>query len=112
MKCQEADEEANVDIEVYFKFLARLMKDSNHPVDFGTFDELSDHAKTIIHYNNLSYSHREVLEEYEEEEPWRTFRDYDDGSEFKSLFTGKAAVPLKKKWLEIDDAHESVLLDV
>lgn len=88
------------------------MKESNYPVNFGTFETLSDHAKTIIHYNNLSYYHREDLEEYEEEEPWKTFRDYDNGNEFKSLFTGKTSVSLKKRWLDIDASDGSILHDV
>lgn len=78
------------------------MKEANYPVDYGTFEELSDFAKTVVHYENLSCKHRFDLRKYEDES-WRTFRDYEDGSEFKSLFTGRASVSLKKKWLDIND---------
>lgn len=83
-----------------------MMKEADYPVDYGTFEELSDQAETIIHYNDLSYYHRHKLDG---KEPWRTFRDYYDGDEFKSIFTGKASVPLKQRWLDIDAADDSVL---
>jgi hypothetical protein len=45
----------------------------------------------------------------EDKENPRTFRDYDDGEEFISLFTGTKATPLKQRWLDIDASDESIL---
>lgn len=36
---------------------------------------------------------------------WRTFRDHDP-SNFRSIFTGTKAVPLKGRWLELDNCSE------
>ena len=82
------------------------MQEAQYPVDYGSFEELSEQAETIIDYDDLSYYHRHRLDG---KEPWRTFRDYYDGDKFKSIFTGRASVSLKQKWLDIDAADTSIL---
>jgi thioredoxin reductase len=110
---QKAFEEAyaehaaeGTDEVIYYRFLARMMQEAQYPVDYGSFEELSEQAETIIHYDDLSYYHRHNLDGTE---PWRTFRDYNDGYQFKSILTGRASVPLKQKWLDIDAADSSIL---
>lgn len=91
---------------VYYRQVARMMKEADYPVNYGTYDELSKDAETIIHYNDLSYYHRHNLNG---KEPFRTFRDYTDGDKFRSIFTGTPSVSLKKPWLDIDANDESIL---
>lgn len=91
---------------VYYRQVARMMREADYPVDYGTYDDLSKVAATIIHYNELSYYHRYNLKG---KETWRTFRDYTDGDQFVSIFTGQQACNLKERWLDIDATDESIL---
>jgi thioredoxin reductase len=100
------EEHDDTDDVIYYRFVARMMQEADYPVDFGSYDKLSEKAKTIIHYNELSYYHRHSLDG---SEPWRTFRDYTDGEKFRSIFTGTPSVSLKQKWLDIDAADTSIL---
>lgn len=103
---EDYEKREGADDVVYYRQVARMMQETNYPVNFGSYDDLSKEAKTIIHYNELSYYHRYNLNG---EEPWRTFRDYTDGDKFRSIFTGRESVPLKKRWLDIDADDKSVL---
>ena len=94
---------------IYYRFVARMMQEAQYPVDYGSFENLSEQAEKIIDYNDLSYYHRLYLDG---KEPWRTFRDYYDGEKFKSIFTGRPSVSLKQKWLDIDDAARGLLMAV
>jgi len=41
---------------------------------------------------------------------WRTFRDVDDPQRYKSLVTGTPCVPLKKRWMDIDNVYDSDII--
>ena len=52
---------------------------------------------------------RVLVEECDEDtKKWKTFRD-SDPSPFRSYITGMGSVPLKGKWLEIDDEGNPAL---
>lgn len=88
---------------LYFRMLARSMQEAKYPVSFGTFEELNETAKAIISYDKLVYNHRTVLDpDNEEENAWRTYRDYTDAHKFCSTFTGTEAVPLPGRWIDLD----------
>lgn len=95
--------------EVYYRFLARMMEESEYPVSHGSYDELNETAQTIMKYNEMSYEHRFVEGGKAGKDKPRTFRDCDDGDEFVSVFTGTKAVPLKHRWLDMDANDESIL---
>lgn len=104
---EESYEEREGDDDVvYYRQVARMMQEGSYPVSYGSYEELNKEAQAIIHYNELSYYHRHNLDG---KEPWRTFRDYTDGDEFKSIFTGRGSVPLKQRWLDIDANDASIL---
>jgi hypothetical protein len=87
------------DMESYsLSICAQIMRDGKYPLDIGGFDQLNDTGKHLMRMDYLSAEHRCTLEE----DTRRTFRDYKDAAEFKSMFTGTVAVPLKKWWMEID----------
>jgi Flavin-binding monooxygenase-like len=93
----------NYDMESYaLSIYAQIMRDGKYPLDIGGFDQLNETGKHLIRMDYLSGEHRCNLEENTR----RTFRDYKDASEFKSIFTGTVAVPLKKGWMEIDDVND------
>eukprot|EP00978_Attheya_sp_CCMP212_P034554 scaffold145239_cov45-Attheya_sp.AAC.1 len=86
-----------------FQFLARDMKDGNYPFQIGDINGLNKTGLTMIHYELLSLRSHSALEfEDEETQRWKTFRDVDP-SNFTSYFTGTGSIPLKGKWLELDD---------
>ena len=88
---------------------AQMMQDGQYPLDIGTIDGLNDSGKQLIHMDELSVEHRRTQGNMSEDDrKWRTFRDIEDASDFRSLFTGTMAVPLKKRWIEIDDINDDV----
>ena len=54
-------------------------------------------------YENSQNRYR--LKSGDPDSSWRTFRDCDPSS-FKSIFTGTGSVPLKGKWMDLDDRGE------
>ena len=94
--------------EIYYRHLARQMQEANYPVSYGSYNDLNETACTIIKYNEWSYYHRASMDDEARENP-QTFRDYDDGEAFRSLFTGTRAVSLKQRWLDIDASDENIL---
>jgi len=69
----------------------------------GTMDELNEKGENLVYMACHDASARFELEECDEvTEAWKTFRDQDP-SPYSSLITGTKSVPLKGKWLEIDD---------
>jgi len=103
---ESVEERDGADDICYYRQVARMMQEANYPVNYGSYDDLSKEAQAIIHYDELSYYHRNNLDG---KEPWRTFRDYTDGDQFKSIFTGRESVPLKQRWLDIDANDASIL---
>ena len=85
-------------------FLGREMRITNYPLQItdenGNFNKVGDLANKM---NYDSYKARLELEHFsEEEQMWRTFRDCDP-SPHVSFFTGNGSIPLRGRWMEIDD---------
>jgi hypothetical protein len=86
-----------------FRFLARDMKDGKYPFQIGDINGLNKTGLMMIYQELLSCRSRSALEfEDEETQRWKTFRDVDP-SNYPSHFTGMGSIPLKGKWLELDD---------
>lgn len=86
---------------------AQVMQDGNYPLNIGTIDGLNDLGKSLVQMDGLDYEHRLIENTADHVEgKWRTFRDCNNSSEFKSLVTGMQAVPLKMKWMDISDAND------
>jgi len=101
------DDMARYDRRIY----AQVMRDGRYPLDIGTIDVLNDTGEQLFRMDSLSYEHRRTLDKKDKDtRKWRTFRDIQDASEFRSVFTGTMAVPLKKKWIEIDDIKDIDIL--
>jgi thioredoxin reductase len=79
--------------------LARTMQEANYPISIGDYasKKLTKHGEILHDYGYKSYYHRVNAT------TTKTFRDADDSHEFKSLFTGTKAVPLRKLWLDLDE---------
>eukprot|EP00546_Thalassionema_frauenfeldii_P002648 CAMPEP_0178934476 /NCGR_PEP_ID=MMETSP0786-20121207/23885_1 /TAXON_ID=186022 /ORGANISM="Thalassionema frauenfeldii, Strain CCMP 1798" /LENGTH=559 /DNA_ID=CAMNT_0020612265 /DNA_START=43 /DNA_END=1723 /DNA_ORIENTATION=- len=86
-----------------FHLMARTMQEANYPAGIGTFEKLNKRGATLVEYGNLSYLHRANVPEN------LTFRDVQNANRFQSLFTGTAAVPLKKNWMDIDEKEDKDL---
>lgn len=85
------------------RLLARDMKDANYPLQIGDIDKLNEVGLAMLEMENFGDVCRAILEDEDENtQRWKTFRDYDP-SICRSIFTGQSAIPLKGKWLEIDD---------
>ena len=92
---------------------AQVMRDGSYPLDIGTIDGLNETGKHLVRMDFFGVDHRRGLNtKNKDENKWRTFRDItsEDASKFKSLITGTAAVPLKKKWMEIDHVSDADIL--
>jgi hypothetical protein len=90
------------------RVLARSMRDANYPISFGDIDGLNELGTELLHMRITSSLGHILLENCDEEtKQWKTFRDIDP-SPFRSLITGMGSVPLKGKWLEIDDEGNPV----
>jgi len=83
--------------------IARDMVDASYPLQLGTIDELNKTGEKLVYMACRDSLNRYELENCDEDtKRWKTFRDMDP-SPFSSLITGTKSVPLKGKWLEIDD---------
>lgn len=85
------------------RVLAGNMRDANYPLNIGDVDGLNKIGAKLLHMMCVEERERYLLENCDEDtKKWKTFRDMDP-SPFCSLVTGMGSVPLKGKWLEIDD---------
>jgi thioredoxin reductase len=85
------------------RIIARDMVDASYPLQFGNIDELNEAGEKLLYMMCRSSFGRFDLEKCDEDtKRWKTFRDMDP-SPYSSLITGTKSVPLKGKWLEIDD---------
>lgn len=84
------------------KHLARDQRDSGYPYNFGHNKKLNESGEKLLDLYVVDCLSRYELREDGKDSKWRTFRDVNP-SQFKSLFTGTAAVNLKGKWLEVDN---------
>lgn len=86
--------------EASYRYLAREAQDAGYPVDFGTLDALNEKGHSLVACQLASEVGRYKLDEASPDAAWRTFRDNDTSN--VSIFTGTAAVPLKRRWLDLD----------
>jgi hypothetical protein len=83
------------------RMLARVAREANYPFDIGTYEKSNEKRRAAIRMDIQSLYHRTKLEPSKKEKAWKTFRDYSNGEDFQSFFTGRAAVSLEKPWLEM-----------
>jgi hypothetical protein len=104
------NEQKSEHYNLYFRMLARSMQEAKYPVSFGTFEELNEVAKTVVSNDSLVYNHRIVLDpDNEDENTWRTYRDYTDANKFRSIFTGTEALPLPGRWIDLDATDATII---
>jgi len=84
--------------------LARDMKTSGYPVDFGKPSKLSSTGENFVNLLVASEAIRASMTKESGDSKWRTYRDADPNV-FKSLYTETANVQLPARWLDIDPAH-------
>jgi hypothetical protein len=85
------------------RVLAGYMRDAKYPLNFGDMDGLNKTGVKLLHMMCNEDKERALLEYCDEDtKQWKTFRDIDP-SPYSSLVTGMESVPLKGKWLEIDN---------
>ena len=88
------------------KGFGRDMIEGNYPISFGTIDKLNaigKHFETMI---NKFMNDRWLLGD-DGYNLWETYRDADP-SHYSSYITGTKSIPLKGKWIELDDEGEPV----
>ena len=77
---------------------AEEMKVANYPLQLGSIHRLNEKGEQILKMESVADLERCAIEKSD----WKTFRDIDPVG-FKSIHTGTQAVPLMKKWIDIDD---------
>jgi len=88
--------------EYHIKLFARHQHECGYPVKFGTMKQLNCIGEQATQLCVRECILRHELDEDSEDWEWRTFRDCDI-SQFCSLFTGTRALPLKGRWIDLDD---------
>ena len=84
------------------KILARDMQSGGYPAGFGSYEKLSERGELMVNMTEEDSQGRYRLKSGEPDSSWRTFRDCDP-TPFKSIFTGTGSVPLKGKWMDLDN---------
>ena len=82
--------------------LAQSMVRCGYPANFGTYKELSERGEALVHLSWESFRSRLQLKTNGTDSAWRTFRDCDP-SPYQSIYTGTRSVPLKGRWMDLDD---------
>jgi Flavin-binding monooxygenase-like len=102
---------SEADYEKYdLLLMARTLRDAKYPVDLGDYQALNEKGQHLYNFQKWSGEHRSKLDPNNPEENyWRTFRDVDNSDKFFSIFTGTKAVPLKQRWMDIDESKNDVL---
>jgi hypothetical protein len=86
---------------VTLRMLAGVAREAKYPLDFGSWEELNATGHTMRKMDYFSGDHRTKLDPSDEEKSWMTFRDYKDGHNFHSLYTGTKAAALEKPWMKM-----------
>lgn len=85
------------------RLIVRDMKDANYPISLGDMNGLNELGKELMRMGTTDARTHQLLQDCDEDaKKWKTFRD-SDPSPFRSILTGMGSVPLKGKWLEIDN---------
>lgn len=100
---QEIKEEKGY-VRLSINILADEMKIAKYPQSLKSSDKLNEDGELLVKMLFLSLIARTTMIKSD----WKTFRDLDP-TEFKSIITGTPAVPLKKRWLDIDDTDPDIL---
>lgn len=91
------------------RLVARDRQTAGYPDDIGTYEKLNERGRMLLEMQLRSNYHRYDLDPTNEQEnTWKTFRDCDCSAN-RSIHTGTRAVPLKSRWLELDDTDEDLL---
>ena len=102
---EELENEAS---SYHLRVLAGYMKDANYPMSLGDINGLNEMGANLLKMKWYCAKARYDLEHCDEEtKKWKTFRD-SDASPYRSSLTGMGSVPLKGKWLDIDDEGNPV----
>merc|ERR1712151_993562 len=82
-------DEVEIDYEetMEIRMLTRYIQEAEYPVNFGSVDELNETANAYMAFDRMTRDHRSQLTE-EDAENGRTYRDYSDGGDLVSIFTG------------------------
>lgn len=91
----------------YIGLIARNLRDSKYPVDFGTLSNLSELGKKLVQLGFEHMKFRHLLDPESEDSTWRTYRDV-DSQPMRSIFTGQESAALPKPWLHLKDVNEAV----
>jgi len=85
------------------ELLADIMQAAEYPFSLGTYDELNEAGKRVALHDTLCSYHRSMKTDKEnasdDRSQWTTFRDYDDGHKFQSIYTATKAINLESNWL-------------
>uniref|UniRef100_A0A7S1G0D1 Uncharacterized protein n=1 Tax=Corethron hystrix TaxID=216773 RepID=A0A7S1G0D1_9STRA len=103
----QSDYEQSLEIRV----LAQRMQEADYPLSFGSFQDLNETAAAYRKFDALTHNHRARLTDADMDNG-RTFRDYRTGDEedkLRSVFTGALAVPLEKRWLDVDANYSTII---
>jgi len=87
-----------MDKEFKVKRLARDMKLSKYPVDFGDYKKVNAMGEKYIELCVNGERSRSFLKKDSPDSAWKTFRD---ASGFTSVYTGTQSVPLNGPWLKL-----------
>ena len=93
----------------HLRVLAQNMRDAKYPDDIGTYEKLNTKGEALVKIETASWRHRISLPSEGPEAEWMTFRD-GDPTELASIHTGAKAVPLKKRWIDLDNHDYDELL--
>jgi len=99
--------------EEYFEYLAewgryqimvsgRYQNECCYPFQFEAEQKPTDFAKKYLQLYIADSLSRYNLKKSIDGSEWRTFRDCEP-SDYASIHTGTKAVPLKAKWMDLDD---------
>mmetsp|Transcript_29366 Transcript_29366/g.44815 ORF Transcript_29366/g.44815 Transcript_29366/m.44815 type:complete len:628 (-) Transcript_29366:258-2141(-) len=82
----------------YVRLIARNLKESKYPINFGTYGDLNDLGKKLVKLGLENIKLRHLLDPSNEETEWKTFRDANPKG-LSSIYTGETPSPLPKPWL-------------
>jgi len=88
-------------VEFMVSRIARDMRDSNYPVNFGNLNELSDKGQQFVAIAYADIEARTTLTQHHD----NTFRD-NNQDDFKSIYTGQKAVNLPAPWMNLNRSKD------
>lgn len=98
------------EVAFHLRVIAQNMRDAKYPDDIGTYEKFNTRGEALLKIETASWRHRIALPSEGPDAEWMTFRD-GDPSKLVSIHTGARAVPLKKRWIDLDNDDYDELLD-